>query len=106
MNHRSFSLVTALSVFSSFALACSVTTDSGLSAQGSDEIAFLRVKNAWGAARPDGPSLPGMPAYHDLYVDYLDGPVKKCITRDEVTDRASCPTTTTPLQNVVLPSGY
>jgi hypothetical protein len=72
----------------------------------STEVQFFRVKNSWGAARPDRPFAPGMPGYHDLYLDYLDGPVKKCVTRDGETDTTSCPTTTTPLQNVVLPPGY
>lgn len=72
----------------------------------STEVQFLRVKNSWGAARPDRPFATGMPGYHDLYFDYLDGPVKKCIERDGATDVSTCPTTTTPLQNVVLPPGY
>ncbi len=72
----------------------------------STEIEFFRVKNSWGAARPDRAFAPGMPGYHDLHLDYLDGPVKKCVERDGTTDTTSCPTTTVPLQNVVLPPGY
>jgi hypothetical protein len=72
----------------------------------STQITFLRVKNSWGSARPDRAFAPGMPGYHDLYLDYLDGPVKKCVERDGETDTTNCPTTTTPLQNVVLPPGY
>jgi len=72
----------------------------------SSEVQFFRVKNSWGSARPDRAFSPGMPGYHDLYFDYLDGPVRKCIERDGVTDSATCPTSTTPLQNVVLPPGY
>lgn len=72
----------------------------------STQISFLRVKNSWGSARPDRAFAPGMPGYHDLYVDYLDGPVKKCVERDGETDTTNCPTTTAPLQNVVLPPGY
>lgn len=72
----------------------------------STEIQFLRVKNSWGAARPDRAFAPGMPGYHDLYIDYLNGPVKKCVERDGNTDPTNCPSTTTPLQNVVLPPGY
>ena len=72
----------------------------------STRIDFLRVKNSWGSARPDRAFAPGMPGYHDLYLDYLDGPVKKCVERDGATDTTNCPTTTTPLQNVVLPPGY
>lgn len=72
----------------------------------STEIQFFRVKNSWGAARPDRPSSPGMPGYHDLFLDYLDGPVKRCVERDGNTDTTSCPTTTIPLQSVVVPPGY
>ncbi len=72
----------------------------------STEVEFFRVKNSWGAARPDRAFAPGMPGYHDLHLDYLDGPVKKCIERDGTTDTSSCPSTTVPLQNVVLPPGY
>ncbi|MBX3186336.1 MAG: hypothetical protein KF819_04940 [Labilithrix sp.] len=74
--------------------------------QPSTEVQFFRVKNSWGAARPDRAFAPGMPGYHDLYMDYLNGPVKKCVERDGSTDPTNCPSTTTPLQNVVLPPGY
>ncbi len=72
----------------------------------STEVEFFRVKNSWGAARPDRAFAPGMPGYHDLHLDYLDGPVKKCVERGGTTDTSSCPSTTVPLQNVVLPPGY
>ena len=69
-------------------------------------IKFLRVKNSWGAARPDRAFSPGMPGYHDLYMDYLNGPVKRCAQRDGETDTSNCTSETTPLQNFVLPPGY
>jgi hypothetical protein len=73
----------------------------------STQIQFLRVKNSWGAARPDRAFAPGMPGYHDLYVDYLNGPVKRCTTKENGdTDTTNCPYSHTPLQNVVLPPGY
>ena len=73
----------------------------------STEIQFLRVKNSWGSARPDRAFAPGMPGYHDLYLDYLDGPVKRCTTTaDGETDTSNCPYDHTPLQNVVLPPGF
>ena len=72
----------------------------------STEVELFRVKNSWGSARPDRAFSPGMPGYHDLHFDYLDGPVKKCVTRDGNTDTSSCTSTTVPLQNVVLPPGY
>ncbi len=72
----------------------------------STQVEFFRVKNEWGSAHPTKAFEPGMPDYHDLYLDYLDGPVKECVVRNGITDRTSCPTTTTPLQSVVLPPGY
>ncbi len=71
------------------------------------KIQFLRVKNSWGAARPDRAFAPGMPGYHDLYMDYLNGPLKRCTTDAHgETDTTNCPYDVTPLQNVVLPPGY
>lgn len=96
-------------------LAAGVTLDKSDAAQaeklasaldGGTKIKFLRVKNSWGAARPDRAFAPGMPGYHDLYMDYLDGPVKRCAQRDGETDTSNCPSETTPLQNFVLPPGY
>lgn len=72
----------------------------------STQIQFLRVKNSWGAARPDRAFAPGMPGYHDLYLDYLNGPVKRCAEKNGETDTTRCPYEHTPLQNVVLPPGY
>lgn len=69
-------------------------------------VMSLRVKNAWGFARPDRVSTPGMPDHHDLYTDYLTGPVKRCVVRDGVTDTSSCPYSQIPLESVVLPPGY
>ena len=69
-------------------------------------ISFFRVKNSWGAARVDRASAPGMPGYHDLYMDYLDGPVKKCAERDGETDTTNCTTQQVPLKYVILPPGY
>ena len=41
-------------------------------------IMFLRIKNSWGELRPDYPFARGMPGHHDLYMDYLDGPIAWC----------------------------
>ena len=70
------------------------------------EIQFLRIKNSWGGARPDRAFAPGMPGYHDLYLDYLNGPVKKCVEKDGQTDTSNCPSDVTPLQSIVLPPGF
>ena len=70
------------------------------------DIQFLRVKNSWGGARPDRAFAPGMPGYHDLYLDYLNGPIKQCVETNGETDTSNCKTSRTPLQNVVLPPGF
>ncbi len=70
------------------------------------EVQFLRVKNSWGGARPDRAFAPGMPGYHDLYLDYLNGPVKRCSEKNGSTDTTDCRFDHTPLQNVVLPPGF
>jgi hypothetical protein len=70
------------------------------------DIQFLRVKNSWGASRVDRSFAPGMPGYHDLYLDYLNGPVKRCAEKNGETDTSNCPSDHTPLQNVVLPPGF
>jgi len=73
----------------------------------STEIKFLRVKNSWGGYRPDRAFSPGMPGYHDLYLEYLDGPVKRCATKSNGdTDTTNCPTEITPLQYFIMPPGY
>jgi len=73
----------------------------------STKIEFLRVKNSWGTSRPDRAFAPGMPGYHDLYVNYLNASIPQCEEKaDGTTDTENCPFNTTPLQNVVLPPGY
>lgn len=68
-------------------------------------ISFLRIKNSWGAYRPDRWNDAVIPGYHDLYLTYLNGPVKKCAEKDGVTDPTNC-SPATPLWDVVLPAGY
>jgi hypothetical protein len=73
----------------------------------STNVEFLRVKNSWGANRPDFVFAPGMPGYHDLYMNYLGGSIKQCNEKEDgSTDTEDCPFETTPLENVVLPPGY
>jgi hypothetical protein len=69
-------------------------------------IKFFRIKNSWGTMRSDRWDTSSLPGYHDLYVDYLNGPVKQCTEKaDGSVDTASC-SNTTPLWDVVLPAGY
>ena len=78
----------------------SVTTDA------TSRVQALRVPNAWGAAHPDRAFAPGMPDHHDLWIDYLASPIKRCVVRGGTTDTTTCPYTQVPLQDVVLPPGY
>jgi len=68
-------------------------------------IDFLRIKNSWGAYRPDRWNDAVLPGYHDLTIGYVNGPVKKCAEKNGVTDTTSC-YDHTPLWDVVLPAGY
>jgi hypothetical protein len=69
-------------------------------------IKFLRIKNSWGAFRFDRASAPGFPGYHDLYMDYLDGPIAWCPDADRSTPNFECTGQTTPLRYVILPPGF
>ncbi len=71
----------------------------------STEIQFLRIKNSWGSLRPDREFAPGYPGYHDLYMDYLNGPIAWCPSVDHPTED-NCTGTTNPLNSVMLPPGY
>jgi hypothetical protein len=69
-------------------------------------VKFFRIKNSWGAVRSDRWDTSALPGYHDLYLNYLNGPVKQCSEKaDGTTDTTSC-YDTTPLWDVVLPAGY
>jgi hypothetical protein len=70
----------------------------------STTIEFLRVKNSWGASRPDRWSFADLPGYHDLTTAYLEGPIWDCA--EGVTDRTQCSKSAVPLWDVVLPAGY
>ena len=69
-------------------------------------IKFLRIKNSWGALRDDRSSAPGFPGYHDLYLDYLNGPIKWCPNVEGSKTSSNCTGKTNPLDNMVLPPGY
>ncbi len=71
----------------------------------STAIKFLRIKNSWGADRPDREFAPGFPGYHDLYLDYLDGPIPFCPGEENPTND-NCKGESTPLRTVMLPPGY
>ncbi len=71
----------------------------------STEITLLRTKNSWGASRTDRAFAPGFPGYHDLWMDYLNGPIKFCPNVPNPTNE-SCTGETNPLRNVMLPPGY
>ncbi len=65
-------------------------------------IQFIRVKNSWGGIRPDRWQDASIPGYHDLEMQYLDGPIKEC----EEDAPTKCTRDVTPLWDAVLPAGY
>jgi hypothetical protein len=71
----------------------------------STTVKFFRIKNSWGTLRDPRAYAPGFPGYHDLYMDYLDGPISWC---PDVTNKtsASCTSKIVPFDNVILPPGY
>ena len=71
----------------------------------STRITKLRIKNSWGAQRPDREFAPGFPGYHDLWMDYMNGPIAFCPGEDNPTPE-SCTGESVPLRAVMLPPGY
>lgn len=71
-------------------------------------IKFFRIKNSWGSSRLDRGFVPGMGGYHDLYMDYLNGPLKQCDETENEKPLAErgCDFTTQGLRAVWLPPGY
>jgi hypothetical protein len=66
------------------------------------KIEFFRVKNSWGAYRPDRWDTGAQLGYHDLYTEYLNGPIQRC----EGTGEARKCSSQVPLWDVTLPAGY
>lgn len=72
----------------------------------SSTVKFFRIKNSWGAFRDDRSSAPGFPGYHDLYTDYLNGPITFCPDVEGAKNSTNCTGTTVPFNSVMLPPGY
>lgn len=71
------------------------------------KLEFLRVKNSWGAVRPDRWADAAIPGYHDLDIDYIRGPLKRCEEDAQGnTDPKQCDDTTPGLESVYLPKGF
>ncbi len=71
----------------------------------STRVTLLRVKNSWGKNRPDREFAPGFPGYHDLRMDYLNGPIRWCPDVEDKTED-NCLDESIPLNEVLLPPGY
>jgi hypothetical protein len=66
-------------------------------------IVFLRVKNSWG---PTGAGAEfTVSGHYDLYMKYLDGPMKNCLQPDGSTNRDAC-RDEVPFGSLALPAGY
>ncbi|HPB95322.1 MAG TPA: hypothetical protein PKW66_05385 [Polyangiaceae bacterium] len=71
----------------------------------STKIKLLRTKNSWGGARPDRAFAPGFPGYHDLWMDYLNGPFKWCPDEKNPTNE-NCRGETQGLREFLMPPGF
>ena len=69
------------------------------------QVDFFRVKNSWGAIRPDRWSDAAKPGYHDLTSAYMNGPIKECTEKNGTSDPNDCPREVTPWWDAVLPAG-
>jgi hypothetical protein len=67
------------------------------------KVTLLRMKNSWGTARPDRGTVPGFPGYHDMAIDYANGPIAWCPNRAAGEE---CSGQTQPLRSFMLPPGY
>ena len=67
-------------------------------------IEFFRVKNSWGADRPDRWQSAAVQGYHDLEWTYLVGPIPECA--EDATSAAQCTAGGKAWWDVVLPPGY
>ncbi|MBX3188934.1 MAG: hypothetical protein KF819_18080 [Labilithrix sp.] len=67
------------------------------------KMVFIRVKNSWGPTGA-GPEL-SVSGHYDLYMKYLDGPIKNCLQPDGSSNTESC-REDTPFTSLVLPAGY
>ncbi len=100
--------VTNVPGYGTLAAGVNETRPEALQAALSDSatIKFWRIKNSWGAFRPDRWDNTPIPGYHDLYQTYMNGPVKQCSTNaDGSTNTASC-WSAQPWWDLVLPAGY
>ena len=71
----------------------------------STKISFLRTKNSWGTTSPESEFARDFPGYHDLWMDYLEGPIPFCPDAENPTNE-TCLGESTPLRTVMLPPGY
>lgn len=69
------------------------------------QVEFFRVKNSWGAIRPDRWLEAAKPGYHDLTTGYMNGPIKECTEKNGTSDPNDCPRNVSPWWDAVLPAG-
>jgi hypothetical protein len=81
------------------------TADMKLALDPAATLQIVRIKNSWGSYRPDRWDDAVMPGFHDLYMPYLDGPVKHCTQVNGTSDPNDC-YDDVPLNDVVLPPGF
>lgn len=67
-------------------------------------LKLLRTKNSWGASRADRSFVPGLAGYHDLWLDYLNGPLKWC--PDSTSPSSDCNDEAQGLRELLMPPGF
>jgi len=65
------------------------------------QIKFFRIKNSWGTELAPQGAGEEFRGYHDLFLDYLDGPLDQCIGPDD--DKCSRTRDTAGLWGLILP---
>ncbi len=83
------------------------TRPAALAAALSDQaqVTFFRIKNSWGTSYHPLPS-PAPAGLHDVYLNYLNGPIKECDTDDNDDPILRTCVAAIPFESVVLPAGY
>jgi hypothetical protein len=72
----------------------------------SSRIKLFRIKNSWGAFRDDRSSAPGFPGFHDLHIDYMNGPIDWCPDVTGTKTEENCTGTSQPFRSVLFSPGY
>ena len=69
------------------------------------EIQFFRIKNSWGSGLAPQGAAADYQGFHDLYMAYLNGPLKECT--GQAPNKCATTKSTAGMRSVILPPvGY